>query len=66
MIRYKKFQELFIRFMENTLDIPKGSYVSIDGETLRERGNKETMFEGVKELFDLGAGFSLSHILKVK
>ena len=40
MINPKKFQESFIRFMEHTLSIPEGSYVSIDGKTLRGSGNK--------------------------
>ena len=32
--------ESLIRFMEHTLSIPEGSYVSIDGKTLRSSGNK--------------------------
>ena len=45
MINPKKFEEAFIRFMEHTLSIPEGSYVSIDGKTLRGSGNKENEIE---------------------
>ena len=37
----KQFQSVFIRWIEEELDIPAGSYVSLDGKTLRGSGLKE-------------------------
>ena len=37
----KQFQEVFIRWIEQELAIPSGSYVSLDGKTLRGSGEKE-------------------------
>lgn len=48
----KQFQKVMIRFMERTLNIPKGSYVSIDGKTLRGSGYKE---DGIEPLHLLHA-----------
>ena len=41
----KQFQRVFIRWIEQELDIPEGSYVSLDGKSLRESGNKEADIE---------------------
>ena len=38
----KQFQNVFIRWIEQELDIPAGSYVSLDGKSLRRGGDKET------------------------
>ena len=38
----KQFQSVFIRWIEEELDIPAGSYVSLDEKTLRGSGLKET------------------------
>ena len=35
-----EFQRLFIKWIESQLEIPSGSYVSLDGKTLRGSGNK--------------------------
>ena len=37
----KQFQSVFIRWIEQELEIPAGSYVSLDGKTLRGSGLKE-------------------------
>lgn len=40
-----QFQSVFIKWIETQLKIPKGSYVSLDGKTLRGSGNKEAGIE---------------------
>ena len=41
----KQFQSVFIRWIEEELDIPEGSYVSLDGKSLRGSGLKEAGIE---------------------
>ena len=41
----KQFQEVFIRWIEQELAIPSGSYVSLDGKSLRGSGEKEAGIE---------------------
>ncbi len=47
-----QFQSLFIKWIESQLKIPAGSYVSLDGKTLRGSGNKA---EGIEPLHLLHA-----------
>ena len=41
MLDPKQFQSVFIRWIEEELDIPVGSYVSLDGKSLRGSGLKK-------------------------
>lgn len=41
IINPKQFHSLFIRWIENELGCPVGSYVSFDGKTVRGSGNEE-------------------------
>ena len=50
----KQFQSVFIRWIEHELDIPKGSYVSLDGKTLRGSGIKSAEIEPLHLLHAYG------------
>jgi transposase DDE domain len=55
MIDPKVFQKLFIKWIEEKLELKEGEYISIDGKTLRGSGNEE------KNIFPLHLLHAYSH-----
>ena len=55
----KAFQGLFIKWIEGMLSLRKGSYISIDGKTVRGSGNEEKDIEPIHLLHTYSHEFGI-------
>lgn len=62
MINPKQFQSLFISWIEQSLNIPTGSYIPIDGKTLRGSANEQSRGIHLISAFAHEAGVVLGQI----